>query len=225
MTPKRVLKELGAKFNGFMPVGASEDRKVIALLSDKNVPYGYAFEDSDDGNVIANRICEATAEVSFKFNGSEVSFPLDAIIGEYVDKLADLEAKVNSMSENNETLVSQLGELRNKENARRLQAAKDAMNDELKSLNENRDENKKFSADICKDLSARIDNGEFTAVEDKDGNWIGEKLIRNEVKALCMDEQAKMDRDDKDRIKKYNSWNIPKNNSNEPSTIGEMLAE
>lgn len=225
MTPKRVLEELSAKFNGFMPVGATEDRKVIALLSDKNVPYGYAFEDSDDGNVIANRICEATAEVSFKFNESEVIVPLEAIISDISEKLNASEAQVKSLSENNETLVSQLGELRNKENARRLKAAKDAMTDELKQLNANRDENKQFSVEICKELSARIDNGEFTAVEDKDGNWIGEKLIRNEVKALCMDEQAKMDKDENERFKKYNSWNMPKNNSAEPTTVGDMLSE
>ena len=70
----------------------------------------------------------------------------------------------------------------------------------------------------------KINNNEFTETEDADGSWTGDKAIRAAVKGLCMDEQMRMDAEDRKADKTYFQWSMkPNSKTEEPHTIGEKM--
>lgn len=225
MVSKRKLNAMTAKFEGFTCIGISDDDKRIALLSADNVPYGYTVMDTDNGTVIAERMCEAIPEMVFKFDDAEVTIDFESTFGALTEKAKSLEAERDALATDKKNLESQIEELKTRENKRRMDAAKYAMQDELAKRNAHRDDENKFSADICKDLEQRIANNEFTALEDAEGNWVGDKSVRDAVKALCMDEQTRMDEEAEKKHKHSFAWGMNNNASNKnPQTIGEKLA-
>lgn len=223
MPNERQLKELSTSFSGYNCVGASEDGTKIALLSATNVPFGYAFEDSDAGNVITDRITAANATVSFRFNGVEVETDLENVLHALSERCEALEADKANLEKAHKDYEDKLNRMVANENSRRLMAANAAMTDELNKRNANRSDENKFSAAICADLEKRIANNEFTCMEDKDGMWTGEKAIRSEVSALCMDEQTRMDAEAKQREKGLHNWNLNSAGNPGDMTVGEKM--
>lgn len=220
-----VLKKLGENFGGYTCVGASEDRGRVALLSENGTPFGYSYQESDKGTVIQERIREASARVIFAFDGTEVEAPLETVMETGNARIRQLEADLKAARAAEEKLSSQVETMQAREKARRLQAAKDAIKAELALRNENRSDDRRFSTELCKELEKRVENNEFTDMEDKDGNWTGEQAVRSAVAALCMDEQTRMDKDEKAKERHLYHWNRDNSSGKTgPQTIGEMIA-
>lgn len=223
MIDKARLKALSEKFNGYTVVGASSDLKLLALVNANGEPFTYSVEESDKGNIIPDRIMRANAYVSYKIGESEVQASLDAFMGEAEVRYNAATAQAQADAKTIKHLSEQLDAMKGKEDARRLNAAKSALEDEFKQCS---GVEGKFDSEILKDLKAKVDNGDFTAREDADGNWIGEAEVRMSVKALCMDEQKKLDEAAaKAQEKRYFNFNGLKGNSageHKPS-FGEYL--
>lgn len=223
MIDKARLKELSDRFTGYTVVGASDDLKLLALVNEKGEPFTYSVEESDKGSVIPERIMRANACVAYKIGENEVLASLDAFMGE-------AEARYNAAIEQTKTdaetiqhLTKQLTGMKTKEDARRLNAAKKAMEDEFRQCS---GAEGKFDSEILKDLKAKVENGDFTAREDADGNWLGEEEVRMSVKALCMDEQKKLDgAAAKAKEKHYYNFNSTAANASEgsPRTFSELF--
>lgn len=222
MIDKARLKELSEKFNGYTVVGASSDLKLLALVSATGVPFTYSVEESDRGNIIPDRIVRANAYVSYEIGESEVQVSLETFMG-------DAETRYNAAAEQAKTdadtikhLSEQITAMKSKEDKRRLSAAKAALEDEFKQCS---GAEGKFDSEIIADLKAKVDNGDFTAREDEDGNWLGENDVRTSVKAVCMDAQKKLDEAAaKANEKHYFNFNTVKGNSaGGPRTFGEFF--
>lgn len=221
----RQLQEAGKAFEGYTCVGLSEDGKTVALLSAQNAPFSYVFTDSDQGNVIPERIKAANAIVTFTTEDGEAEAALDNVIAHVNARMAETEKANETLTAENKRLSERLEAMEKREKARRLQAAKDAATAALDKFNANRDEGRKFNCDILEGLLSRIEAGEFTECEDKECNWTGDKQVANEVAVLCMAEQAKQDAAEKAKEKRRFSMPIPgaKNNA-AGMTIGELAA-
>lgn len=220
---KSRLNALGAKFGeGYTLVGVSEDECRVALLNANNEFFGYSFAESDSGTVIPERIASANASVTFRYNGEEVEADLDSVIGVVTQKVRGLEAENETLNESVNTLSAQIAAMQSREKARRLQAAKDAMNDQFREINSVRSKADRFDEDLLKALSARVDAGEFTDMEDKDGNWIGDANVRKEVKVLCAD--ADTEQRAKNRKIIYGERLNAHVEKNSPKTIGDLLS-
>ena len=220
----KAMKELSESFPGYTCVGASEDGMNIALLSADFKPFVYKREESDKGNIVAERIKSASAEAVFRNEDGEFGAGFENIVETARANSGELKAENERLSQENKDLSERLEKMVEKENARRLQAAKDAVDAELERRNADRPDDRKFSKEICKDLMARIEANEFTAME-KDGEWIGDKAVCSAVAALCMDEQTRMDKEDKAKEKHYMSWNMNSAESGKPGTIGQLFEE
>lgn len=218
---KSRLNALASKFEGYTLVGVSEDECKVALLNANNEFFGYSFAESDSGTVIPERIASANASVTFRYNGEEVEADLDSVIGVMAQKIHGLEAEKQTLTESVTTLSAQIATMQAQEKARRLQAAKDAMNDQFREINSVRSKADRFDEEILKGLCARVEAGEFTDMVDKDGKWIGDTNVRKEVKVLCVD--ADTEQRAKNRKIIYGerlNGGAPKA---KPSTIGELL--
>ena len=203
----RQLAEAGKAFEGYTCVGLSEDGMRVALLSADHAPFFYAFSETDKGNVIPERIKAASAIVTFKADEMETEASLDTVMAPALNSLNAAEKRVKDLEANVQSLTEKLEGMEKREKARRLQAAKDAAKAALDKFNANRDEDRKFNCDILEGLNSRIDAGEFTDCEDKECNWVGDKMVANEVAVLCMAEQAKQDAADKAKEKHFHTWN------------------
>lgn len=219
----RQLAEAGKAFEGYTCVGLSEDGMRVALLSADHAPFFYAFSETDKGNVIPERIKAASAIVSFKADEMETEASLDTVMAPALNSLKAAEERVKALEAEKQSLTEKLEGMEKREKARRLQAAKDAAKAALDKFNANRDEDRKFNCDILEGLNSRIDAGEFTECEDKECNWVGDKMVANEVAVLCMAEQAKQDAADKAKEKHFHTWNQSKNNSTQVLTMADKL--
>lgn len=222
---KSQLEALNQKFEGYTCIGASDNMRVLALLDGGNNPFIYTAEESDKGNIIAERIHQAAATVTYKNDSAEVSVPLDCVIAPLLEKANGGAETIADRDNTIKTLTEQIAAMKKRENARRLQAAKDAVDAELRYRNENRPEDMRFSKDMCKDLMERIDKGEFTEMESDKGEWTGEDAVKLAVRGLCMDEQTRMDAKSKAQEKHLHSWALNNNSTGgEPQTLGEKMA-
>ena len=221
----RQLQEAGKAFEGYTCVGLSEDGKTVALLSAQNAPFSYVFTDSDQGNVIPERIKAANAIVTFTTEDGEAEAALDNVIAHVNARMAETEKANETLKAENKRLTERLEAMEKREKARRLQAAKDAMYAALEAKNANSPEERRVDKSLCDGLLSRIEAGEFTECVDKDCNWIGDKLVSDAVKVLWADEQDKMNAAEKAKEKRRFSMPIHGTKNNAAGmTIGELAA-
>lgn len=188
-------KELEAKFPDYYVGGASEDGKAVALLSKDGVDaFSYTFEDSDKGNVIAERLLSAEMTCSVKAGEQDIEVDLGRVLGSYDAKIATLTAKNAELSERLQTVEAEQKAAEARENARRVKAAKAAAERQLSEINANRSEADCFEAAIISEICESAENGDYTTCEDKDGNWTGEEAVCAAVRDVCMKKQMEMDK-------------------------------
>lgn len=222
MIDKARLKELSEKFTGYNVVGASSDLKHLALVDANGAPFTYSVEESDKGNIIPDRIMRANAYVAYEIGEADVQVGLETFMGEAEVRYNAAVEQAKADAKTIKHLSEQLTAMKSKEDARRLNAAKSALEDEFKQCS---GAEGKFDSEILKDLRAKVEKGEFTAREDADGNWLGETEVRMSVKALCMDEQKKLDEAAAKAQEKryYNFNNVKGNSAGSPRTFGELF--
>lgn len=180
------LEELGKKFNGYKIVGASEDGKHIALMSETdNCFYGYTFEGEEEVNAENIKPVSLNAEAAF---GEDEKVALD-VIGVYVDEIKNLTARATDAETRADTAEAECKALKEKETKRRNKAVVAAINALMTAYNAEAEEaiDEKECADIVEDA----ENGAFAECENADGEFCGEEKACSLVKARIFDhEQA-----------------------------------
>lgn len=180
------LEELGKKFNGYKIVGASEDGKHIALMSETdNCFYGYTFEGEEEVNAENIKPVSLNAEAAF---GEDEKVALD-VIGVYVDEIKNLTARATDAETRADAAEAECKALKEKETKRRNKAVVAAINALMTAYNAEAEEamDEKECADIVEDA----ENGAFAECEKADGEFCGEEKACSLVKARIFDhEQA-----------------------------------
>lgn len=221
---KRQLKELSAKFEGYNAVGASADGMSVALMDEHGGTSVYRFADSDNGNVIKERINSAAVEVKFSAGDVEVVTSLDDVIAKANSDSAAVTAERDTFKALSEKQSAEIAALKERLNAHRIESAKIAMKDELRKFNDASSSERQLSEEILKDLSAKIEKGDYNGLEAEDGKWIGDEAVRKEVQCCAALAYRDMNVADKAHEKKYLSFGGFQRQNTQPSTIGEMLA-
>ena len=190
-----IRKELEAKFPDYFVGGVSEDGKTVALLSKSGVDaYSYTFEDSDKGNVIAERLLSAELNCGIRCGEREVSVDITRVSGFYDTEMARLAKECEELTARCETLEAAQKAAEARECARRIKAAKEAAERQLAEINANRAECERFDAELIKGICEKCEAGEYSVCEDEEGNWTGEDAVCSAVCEVCMKKQMEMDK-------------------------------
>lgn len=221
---RKQCAELSKRFDGYTVIAAAQDEKVIrvALMSDNGDIAKYDMNSIDE-TIAVERIkaCEGTvtfdADCGDNCDNAEdncdnaLSCNLSetlAIMNEVVSKAnAAREAVEAELQKANESLTAAMGtiaDMRNAENARRVQSAKDVAKRTLSAFNAN----SAFEVPeaLLDAVNKDIDGGMYTERVNAEGAWIGETEVEQRVKAICADEQQKFNQANAEKGKKTFIW-------------------
>lgn len=198
---KQQLKELqekfGAEYRVLSAVRKEDGDTAVMLLRRKDCAFlSYTMSDKD-GGVYAEKFENRVASISL--NAAEGEEELCAEAGEVIcDELAEAEAEKESLCAENkrlsaelETTKSQLTAMQEFETKRRTAAASDHAREVLEKYNANRSE--RVSETVIASIIKDAESGAYNNRTDAEGNWIGLAAVEKDVKALCADEQMKLD--------------------------------
>lgn len=191
---KKLMKELAAKFPDHDIVDAQDDGEVVLLSKNSVEAYTYKFEESDKGTVIPDRIMPADLALCVRTGSRDVEIDITRVTGFYDTEMARLARENKEMAERIEKLEAAQKEMEARECARRVKAAREAAERELRCINEDLDEDERFDEELIREICERCEVGEFSTCEDKDGSWNGEEAVCKEVRDVCMRKQKEMNR-------------------------------
>ncbi len=197
---KSQLKELQEKFGADYRVVAAFDMngqtRVYLTRKRDHALLSYDMGEKDTG-VYAERIASASASIVFAAKDGEDAMCVDAgdVICEECeecDAAKDTACAENKRLETELAAVkSQLAAMQEFESKRRISAAKEHAKSVLGAFNAKRAE--KVSETVIASVISDAENGVYSDRMDKDGNWVGLSAVERDVKALCADEQMKLD--------------------------------
>ena len=203
---KREIARLQAMFEGYTVLGG--DGLHVCLMNNSDFSLaGYTFNPEDGADVIVpDRIKRMSAQTSFAFGEDNVELDVYCVLDDVSARLlaanADNKAKADRIAE----LEGEIKSMQDKEHARRISAAKAAVNGKLKEMNSCRMSAEQFNASFAEKVCGMIDNGKFLEDEDENGCWCGDQNAVSCLLSLCMEEQNRMDHEKAQRSIRHNSW-------------------
>ena len=226
---KRQLAELAARFTDYKVLAAGEkDGKVYVCLMAKNGAYKYYVIENSAETIVPERFQSMSVNASMQVGEDCITMEaqdfVDMVVVENTDRLNAAESKVNSLNKELETANAQLEAMREFENKRRLNAAKDKAKATLAKFNANREQ--KVAESSIDNILTDIEAGLYTNSCDKDKNWTGESEVAKAVYAVCGAAVEKMDAEAAQRNRTVYAWDKFKNNSGEDDgSVNGLLAK
>ena len=207
---KKQVAELASKFEGYTVLAAGQDEVGIhvCLMSADGVTATYTMDSLED-TVAPEKIIKVNAQVAF--SGADWEMAVDAyevIDGILADKAranASLERATADLQEANDKITKMVENEMN----RRASAAKAMAADTLAKFNSNR--MNPVEESILEPIMASIDNGEFSGIENENGEWLGEEEVRTKVLASCAADVMQKDAAEASARKKQFIWEGLKN--------------
>lgn len=196
---KKQCADLSKRFDGYTVLAAAQDENNVihvALLS-KNGDTAVYNMNSVDETIAVERIKACGGTVAFDCEGKSMEVALESVIdgmneaineaNENCKNAQDAEQKANEALS---TAMATITEMRNAENARRIETAKACATRTLSAFNASSDFEIPSSA--LSEINADIDKGMYTERVNAEGKWIGEDEVIMRVKSLCADKQKEM---------------------------------
>ena len=191
---KKAAEQIAPKFKGYKIVALSEDGLRVGLIDQTGAAFTYVFNSEDNGEVVASRIKPCYLTAAFRFDAEhEEHVDVCDICEHACSAIRDENTDIKALRAQLDSANSQLTAMQETENKRRMNAAKAAVTETLNAFNRNRED--KIGEEALSAVSADVEAGVYANSIDKDGNWIGEKLVRDAVLAVCG--AAVMDEDEK----------------------------
>lgn len=224
---KKQCAELSKRFEGYIVLAAVQHSKGIhvILLSDEGDTARYEMNSVDE-TIAVERIkaCEGTitfncdnadGECCDNADGECCDNEVSVDLSEAMEAMNEVVSKANEAREKaeedlrkaNESITAAMGtiaDMRNAENARRVQSAKETAKRTLSAFNAN--SAFEVSESVLEAINNDIDSGVYTERVNSDGAWVGDAEVELRVKALCADEQQKFNQANAEKNKKTFIW-------------------
>lgn len=218
---RKQCAELSKRFDGYTVIVAAQDDKCIhvAMLSDNGDIARYDMNSADETIAVERiRVCDGT--VTFDCDNCDnaednCDNTLSVGLSEAMEAMNEVVSKANEAREKaeedlrkaNESITAAMGtiaDMRNAENARRVQSAKETAKRTLSAFNAN--SAFEVSESVLEAINNDIDSGVYTERVNSDGAWVGDAEVELRVKALCADEQQKFNQANAEKNKKTFIW-------------------
>ncbi len=220
---KRAMEQMQAKFPNHKVIAMSEDGLNVALLDASGNLFGYTFNAEDDGEVVDKKIVPLmNASVHMTVGEVELNADVADVVDHTVACARKTDGEVKDLSAKLEAANEQIRTMQETESKRRLSACKAACKATLEAFNANRKD--KVAEDAVKAVEENIEAGVYANSCDKDGVWLGEKMVRDAVLAVCGEAVMESDRKAAENHKSAFAWNNAKGNGAAESGISGMLS-
>ena len=193
---KTLEKMLSKKFPDFKVLAYSEDGNRVCLMSkDSCEMFGYAFEDSDKGEVIAERIKPVTLSSTVDFGGSTLTVSAGRIYDELTERNNNLNGELERANKKINSLEERIDTMNSVERSRRIKASKAAAIAQLSEINASRDEDEKIEEACINEVIEAAEKGGFVDCENENCEWTGDEKACSAVRDIAMKRQMEMDRE------------------------------
>jgi len=197
---KAQLKELQEKVGGdYRVLAASRKDGVTRVMLMRKSDFTFCSYEMGVGeeNVYPEKFTACSATI--RMEAAEGDEEMCAEAGDVIcEEVSSANCEKDALCAENTRLSSELEETKNQLNAmrefetkRRKTAAAEHARSILAAYNANRSE--KVADSVISAVVANAESGAYNAAMDADGNWIGLAAVEKDVKALCADEQMKLD--------------------------------
>lgn len=193
---KTLTKALQAKFPGYRVLAYSEDGNDVVLMSaDGSETFSYAFAESDNGTVIAERIKPITLSGVVSFGeDNEVIVPLSRVYDDLAEQNKTLTSQLENALNEKKALEERIEAMNAIEKARRIKASRAAALNQLSAINANREADDAIAEECIASVLEAADNGEYVECVDAEGQWIGEARAESAVRDIAMQKQIELDK-------------------------------
>lgn len=176
---EKLQEKFGADYKVLKTVRDDEGLIRVALCGKDYSFARYEMGSENDTVVTANIVsCSAMADLGI---GENVD--LTALFNSQVQEIARLNAELNTAKQTIDQRDSQISAMRDAENKRRVNAAKEKAKATLAAFNANRKE--KVNESCLNEICAEIDKGCYTDMTNASGEWCGDSAVEDKVYAVC----------------------------------------
>lgn len=219
---KQMMESVQTKFPNHKLIALSEDGMSVGLLDASGNLFSYTFNAEDNGEVMESRIAPCAARIVLSAGEVELNADVADVVSYTVAAAKTESGEIKQLSEALNAAKEQLRAMQEAESKRRLSVCKATAKATLEAFNANRKE--KLSEDALKDINENIESGVYANSCDKDGAWLGEKMVRSAVLAVCGEAVMEADRKAAESRKSAFAWNNAKGDGSGDSGIEGMLS-
>lgn len=219
---KQMMESVQAKFPNHKLIALSEDGMSVGLLDASGNLFSYTFNAEDNGEVMESRIAPCAARIVLSAGEVELNADVADVVAYTVSAAKTENGEIKQLSEELNAAKEQIRAMQEAESKRRLSVCKATAKATLEAFNANRKE--KLSEDALKDINENIESGVYANSCDKDGAWLGEKMVRSAVLAVCGEAVMEEDRKAAENRKSAFAWNNAKGDGSGDSGIEGMLS-
>lgn len=219
---KQMMESVQTKFPNHKLIALSEDGMSVGLLDASGNLFSYTFNAEDNGEVMESRIAPCAAHIVLSAGEVELNADVADVVAYTVSAAKTENGEIKQLSEELNAAKEQIRAMQEAESKRRLSVCKATAKATLEAFNANRKE--KLSEDALKDINENIESGVYANSCDKDGAWLGEKMVRSAVLAVCGEAVMEADRKAAESRKSAFAWNNAKGDGAGDSGIEGMLS-
>ena len=229
---RKQCAELTKRFDGYTVIAAAQDDNGIhvALLSDNGDIAKYEMNSVDE-TIAVERIKACEATVTFDCDNGEDCEGLHVELSETLAVMSEVVTRANEARDTavaelqraNESLTAAMGtitDMRNAENARRVQSAKAAAKKTLSAFNATSEF--EISESVLEAVNSDIDNGVYTERVNSEGAWTGDAEVTQRVMAICAGEQQKHNQAKSEKNKSTYIWEML-NSQEDDGSVAALL--
>ena len=219
---KQMMESVQTKFPNHKLIALSEDGMSVGLLDASGNLFSYTFNAEDNGEVMESRIAPCAAHIVLYAVEVELNADVADVVAYTVSAAKTENGEIKQLSEELNAAKEQIRAMQEAESKRRLSVCKATAKATLEAFNANRKE--KLSEDALKDINENIESGVYANSCDKDSAWLGEKMVRSAVLAVCGEAVMEADRKAAESRKSAFAWNNAKGDGSGDSGIEGMLS-
>lgn len=219
---KQMMESVQTKFPNHKLIALSEDGMSVGLLDASGNLFSYTFNAEDNGEVMESRIAPCAARIVLSAGEVELNADVADVVDYTVSAAKTENGEIKQLSEELNAAREQIRAMQEAESKRRLSACKAAAKATLEAFNANRKE--KLAEDALNAVNENIEAGVYANACDKDGAWLGEKMVRDAVLAVCGEAVMESDRKAAENRKSAYAWNNAGGGNNSEDGIEGMLS-